>query len=158
MKATPPDIQSVLKKLEYFCSYQERCHSEVDQKLASFPISFREKQEIKTTLIERGFLNEGRFATTFAGSKFRQKKWGKIKIVRELKFRKISEANIRLALRQINEEEYHKTLHQLAEKRLGELKNEKPLVKKKKLSDYLLYRGWEPDLVFEKVNQLLTRD
>lgn len=156
MKKVPLDMQQVLQKLEYFCSYQERCHAEVDKKLAGFTLTYRQKQELKALLIERGFLDEGRFARQFAGGKFRQKKWGKRRIVQELQGRKISEINIRLALREIDPEEYVQTLDGLAHKRLEELKNESPLQQRKKLVDYLLYRGWEPDLVYDKVTQLLA--
>src|SRR5690554_1055099 len=95
---TPQEVQ---KKLEYFCAYQERCHQEVDKKLTAFLQSYRQKQEIKSALMEGGFLDEGRFAIAFAGGKFRQKKWGKKKIVQQLKIRKISETNIRMALKTI---------------------------------------------------------
>ncbi len=105
-------------------------------------------------LLQHNFLNETRFAQAFARGKFRTKKWGRQRIVRELKFRDISKYNITLALKEISENDYLKTFHELAEKRLRQLENETNLQKKKKkLADYLLYRGWESSLVWEKVNE-----
>ncbi len=106
-------------------------------------------------LLQHNFLNETRFAQAFARGKFRTKKWGKQRIVRELKFREISKYNITLALKEISEKDYYKTFHELAEKRLRQLENETNLQKKKKkLADYLLYRGWESSMVWEKVREV----
>ncbi len=75
--------------------------------------------------------------------------------MRELKFREISKYNITLALKEISETDYQKTFYELAEKRLRQLENETNLQKKKKkLADYLLYRGWESTLVWGKVNEV----
>lgn len=106
-------------------------------------------------LLQHNFLNETRFAQAFARGKFRTKKWGKQRIVRELKFREISKYNITLALKEISEKDYQKTFHELTEKRLRQLENETNLQKKKKkLADYLLYRGWESSMVWEKVREV----
>ncbi len=106
-------------------------------------------------LLENNYLNETRFAQAYARGKFRTKKWGKHRIIRELKFRDISKVNIALALKEISEEAYRATFHELAEKRLRQLKSEENLQKKrKKMADYLLYRGWESHLVWEKVRSL----
>ncbi len=104
-------------------------------------------------LIQENYLNETRFSQAFARGKFRTKKWGKNRIVRELKMRNISAYNIKLALKEISDEEYLTTFHDLAEKRLKQLISEKNIQKKrKKLADYLLYRGWESHLVWEVVS------
>ena len=107
-------------------------------------------------LLQHNFLNENRFSQAFARGKFRTKKWGKTRIVRELKFREISQYNITIALKEISESDYLQTLDELSEKRLRQLLSEKNLQKKrKKLADYLLYRGWESQLVYEKVKELI---
>ena len=107
-------------------------------------------------LIQHNFLNETRFAQAFARGKFRTKKWGKHRIIRELKFREISAYNLKLALKEIPESDYLSTFDALANKRMTQLISEKNLQKKRKnLADYLLYRGWESHLVWEKVNELI---
>lgn len=111
---------------------------------------------ITVHLIQNNYLNEERFAKTFARGKFRIKKWGKNRIVRELKFRKVSEYAIRVALKEIDLDEYFETLTQLTEKRIAQVKETNLYKKKKKVADYLLYRGWESNLVYEKLNELLN--
>ena len=138
------------KKLEYYCAYQERCHKEVEQKLRDMRMIPEAQEIIITHLLQYNYLNESRFAQAFARGKFRTKKWGKKRIISELKFRYISPYNIKLALKEISEEDYNNTFYQLAEKRFLQLKGETNSQKKrKKFSDYLFYRGWESQKVFE---------
>lgn len=146
-----------LKKLEYYCAYQERCHQEVVQKLRSFPLTPLEQDEIVVHLIAHNFLNEERFAKTFAISKFHQKKWGKVRIQNELKQRQLTDRLIQLALREIPDEEYETTFEQLATK-IWETTTERHAVKKfKKCCDYLLRKGWEADLVYRKLKEFSGR-
>ena len=106
-------------------------------------------------LLQHNFLNETRFAQAFARGKFRAKKWGKTRILRELKMRDISEYNLKIALKEIPESEYYATFDALAEKRIAQLDSEKNMQKKKKkFADYLLYRGWESHLVWDKLREL----
>ena len=108
-------------------------------------------------LLQHDFLNESRFSQAFARGKFSTKKWGRQRIIRELKLRNISKYNIDLALKEISESDYLSTFHLLSEKRFEQLASEKNLQKKrKKLADYLLYRGWESSLVYEKVRELIN--
>lgn len=111
--------------------------------------------QIVTQLIQENYLNEERFAKSFARGKFNIKKWGKKRIVTELKQRDISKYNINTALKEINEVDYIKTLDALARKRLLQLNESNKLKKRKKLADYLLYRGWESHLVYEKMKELI---
>jgi len=111
--------------------------------------------EVIYHLIEHNFLNEERFAKSFARGKFNIKHWGRIRITRELKFRKISEYNIRIALKEFSDEDYYTKLDYLAFKKLDSISEVNIYKKRKKLTDYLLYRGWEPHLVHEKTNALI---
>ena len=111
--------------------------------------------QIVVSLIENNYLNEERFARSYARGKFNIKKWGRKRIVNELKQRQISKYNIKNALSEIDEETYLETLDALAEKRLGQLTETNFLKKRKKLADYLLYRGWESHLVYHKVTTLI---
>ena len=141
--------------MERYCAYQERCHKEVRQKLYEMRMIPAAVDQIIDHLLRHDFLNETRFAQTFARGKFRAKKWGRNRIVRELKLRDISKYNIQIALKEIPDAEYYKTFEALAEKRLQQLASEKNLQKKrKKLADYLFYRGWESEMVFGKVNEI----
>jgi regulatory protein len=142
-------------KLQQFCAYQDRCHKEVVEKLQQMNMIPQAIDVIVTDLIRDNFLNEERFAKSFARGKFRIKKWGRLRITRELKLRQISKYNIEAALKEIEETAYLNTLDALAQKRNNAVKETNPYKRKKKIADYLLYRGWESHLVYEKINELV---
>lgn len=148
-------LQEATKKMEHYCAYQERCHYEVVEKLRGMHMIPEAIDQIVTHLIQENYLNEERFAKSFARGKFNIKKWGKNRIVRELKQRQISQFNIKIALAEIGEEDYHNTLNELAKKRLNQIREQNIQKRKKKLADYLLYRGWESHLVYEKLQELI---
>jgi len=147
-------LQAAIVKLEYYCSYQERCHDEVVQKLYDLGMKTNEIDIVVVHLLQNDFLNEERFSRSFARGKHRIKKWGKIRIVNELKQRHIATPNIKLALTEISEEQYQETFHALAEKHWEILKESDVQKKKKKWCDYLLRKGWESNLVYEKIKEL----
>jgi regulatory protein len=141
-------------KLEYYCSYQDRCHQEVTQKLYELGIKSNEADTVIVHLIENNFLNEERFARSFARGKHRIKGWGKNRIVNELKQRQISTPNIKCALTEISEEEYQETFDKLSLRHWDTIQESNELKKKKKFCDYLLRKGWESDLIYEKWREL----
>ena len=147
-------VEEVVQKMEYYCSYQERCHIEVSDKLRSFVLNQDEKDGMLVHLIESNFLNEERFASIFSISKFHQKKWGKIRIKNELKARKISDYLVTKALKEIPADEYETTFDLLAEKHWENITESNSLKKRKKFCDYLLRKGWESERVYEKVKEL----
>lgn len=149
-------VEEALVKLQKYCSYQDRCHKEVAQKLKEMQMISQASEQIILNLIEGNFLNEERFAMTYVRGKFRIKKWGKRRLVSELKQRQISKYIINKAINQISEDDYKTTFEVLAERKATSLLGNSKLKKKKKLADYLLYRGWESHLVYEKVNQLFN--
>ncbi len=148
-------LTEATRKLEGYCAYQERCHKDVNQKLRDMQMIPKAIDQIVTHLIQENYLNEERFAQSFARGKFRVKKWGRNRIVSELKFRNISRYNINTALKEIDARDYLKTLDTLAKKRVAQIKETNLQKRRRKLADYLLYRGWESPLVYEKVKQLI---
>ncbi|WP_427875543.1 regulatory protein RecX [Flavobacterium sp. MMS24-S5] len=147
-------IKEALQKLEHFCAYQERCHDEVVAKLYSLKMTRDEIDIVLVQLIEGNFLNETRFACSFARGKHRIKHWGKIRITNELKARNISSTNITLALKEISSEEYFETFENLAERSWNSISETNLLKKRKKFCDYMLRRGYESNLVYEKAKEL----
>lgn len=145
-------------KLEYYCSYQERCHDEVIAKLKSMNMIPEAIDNIVVHLIENNFLNEERFACSFARGKHRIKFWGKVRIVNELKFRHISKYNIDKALKEISPEEYEDTFNKLAEHQWEISRESNLLKKKKKVGDFLLRKGFESQLVYDKMKALENSD
>ena len=149
-------LKEATTKLEGYCAYQERCHKEVNQKLREMRMIPEAINIIILHLLKHNFLNESRFAQAYARGKFNHKKWGKQRILRELRYRDISKYNIDLGLKEITAEDYENTFNELAQKRYFQLNTENNLQKKrKKLADYLLYRGWESFLVYDKVRELI---
>jgi regulatory protein len=137
-------------KIRHFCAFQERTHLEVKRKLSGYGISWTQAGELLSKLIEEGFLNEERFARSFAGGKFRMKGWGRKKIEMELKMRMISDYSIRVAIREeIDPAEYEKTLTKLVEKKWNSLKSpgDTFYTKQAKTRQYLLGRGYENDWI-----------
>lgn len=147
-------IKQAIQKIEHYCAYQERCHEEVVSKLWSMKLNATEISEVIVHLIEQNFLNESRFACSFARGKHRIKHWGKIRITNELKMRHINQTLINIALKEITQEEYLETFHKLAEKHYDSLTESNVLKKRKKFCDYLLRRGFESNLVYEKARDL----
>lgn len=134
-------IEQALQKLKHYCAYQERCHSEVREKLFQLGVKRNQHDEIIVTLIEENYLNEERFAIAFARGKFRMNQWGRVKIKAELKNKKISDYCINKAMKEISENEYLQLLKKLADKKYASLKNEQYLVRNRKTIDYLLQKG-----------------
>lgn len=141
-------------KLEYFCSYQERCHGDVIEKLRTMKMIPEAIDLIVVHLLDHNFLNEERFACSFARGKHRIKYWGKIRIVNELKFRNISKYNITAALKEIPEEEYLFNFHKLADHHWQNMPERDSLKKRKKFCDFLLRKGFESNFIYEKVRDL----
>ena len=139
--------EQALQKLKQFCGYQERCHSEVKEKLYKLGVRKKAHDEIITALIEENYLNEERFAIAFAGGKFRINHWGRVKIKFALKQKQVSEYCIKKALKQIDDSDYVKVLQQLVKQKYLSLKNDQYLVRKKKTMDYVAQKGFEPELI-----------
>ena len=141
-------------KLMHYCAYQDRCHQEVRSKLIDMGIYGDDLEDIITNLIIDNFLNEERFAQSFARGKFRIKKWGKNKILRELKRKKISPYCIKKAMKEIDDDDYSKVLQTLLEKKLPLVKGKNEYEIKVKLARYLITKGYESELIWDAINKL----
>jgi regulatory protein len=137
------------QKIYRYCAYQERSHSEVKDKLYGFGLFRDEVDEILSHLITENYLNEERFAKAFAGGKFRMKKWGKIKIVHELEAKGLTPNCIRSGLKEIDDEEYIKVLHDLLSKKSSLVEEADLFVKRDQLARFAIQKGFEPELVWK---------
>ncbi len=145
-----------LEKLKYYCSYQERSHSEVRSKLLELKVYGNTLETIITELIAEDFLNEERFACALARGKFLQKKWGRNKIIQALKLHQVSSYCIKKAMQEIDTNEYLHILETLAEKKWDTLQSEKnKYTKQTKLKNYLLQKGYEMEYIMEVVIKLI---
>ena len=145
------DALEVLKK---YWVYQDRCHSEVRTRLIKLKIYGDDLEDIIVDLIEDDFLNEERFAKAYVNGKFKIKKWGKIKIRQELKFRKISDYSLRKAFEEIDYDDYLNTLINLFEKKNATLRAKDIWDRRKKLTAYAQQKGYEYDIIKEAMESL----
>jgi regulatory protein len=130
-------------KIRHYCGYSERCHYEVREKLFGMGLMKKDVEILLSRLIEEGYLNEERFAVLFAGGHFRQKKWGKAKIIYALRQKKVSEQNIKRGLKEIVQEDYLASLQKLADTKWKSLKEEQYISREAKTNAYLLQKGYE---------------
>ena len=155
-KNYPLTKTEALIKLQKYCAYQDRCHQEVRYKLLSLKVYGDELEEVIADLISEKFLDEERFACSYARGKFGIKKWGRMRIIRELKKRAISDYCIRKAMKEIDADDYLIALDNIMEKKLASLKTDNEYERKQKLVNYAFSRGYESDLAWEAVNKLLA--
>jgi len=140
-----------LLKIESWCAYQERCQTEVREKLSSWDLESDVIENIIVHLISNGFLNEERFAFTYARGKFRIKKWGKRKIRMELRRKFVPEKIISTAVKDIDDEEYMEGLRSVILKRWNAEKEKNLQLKKLKVLKYVISRGFEQDIINDEL-------
>ena len=145
-------VDEARQKLEQYCAYQERCHDEVVQKLRSLNMIPLVADTIIAHLIEHNYLNEERFARSFARGKHRIKYWGRERIKNELKRRNISRYNIEAALKELPEKEYLENFYTLAEKQWNSIREANIQKKKKKFFDFLTRKGYESNLIYNTIS------
>jgi regulatory protein len=147
-----------LKKLQKYCAYQDRCHQEVRQKLLNLGIYGDDLEEIVYDLIQENFLNEERFARSYARGKFRHKQWGRQKIRQELKKRDISAYCIKQAMQEIDDEYYPVALTEVLEKYLSRQSEPNLFKRRQKMIAYGIRRGFEYELVQQVTDRILEKD
>ena len=146
------DKKTAFLKAQNYCAYQERTQQEVRNKLYEWGLHTEDVENLIVDLLGQNFINEERFAILFAGGKFRIKKWGKLKIKKELKFKKITPYCIRKALESIDDEDYMHTLKQLIDKKTLLTKEKDSYKKKSKIAGFVISKGFDPELVREILN------
>ena len=134
-------VEEAKRRLERYCAYQERSHRQVREKLREMRMIPLATDGVIVHLIKHDFHNEERFARSYARGKFRLKKWGRDYL-------------IEAGLEEIDEDEYQEVFDTVAEKKFASIKDTNPYKAKAKLANYLLYRGFEPDLVYSKIDEL----
>jgi regulatory protein len=142
-------------KILRYCVYQERSHKEVKNKLYELGLYSTEVDELISYLITEGFLSEERYAKAYAGGKFRMKKWGRLKITRELENHGLTTNCIKIGLREIDSSDYERTLQEVVVKKSLQILEENRFVKRDKIARYAIQRGFEPELVWKEVKRIL---
>ena len=145
--------EQALIRIQKYCAYQERSQQEVRNRLYNWGLRSNEIESMIVDLIQDNFLKEERFASAFTGGKFRQKKWGKVKIKMALQEKRVSAPLIKKALSEIREKDYIKTLKDIIRMREKLVKETNSYKRKHKIATYAIQRGFEPELVWSIVGQ-----
>ena len=153
-RTLPVDSGMVLQKIQYFCSYQERCIRDTEEKLKDWAVQKKLIPSIIGQLKKENYINEERFAKVYAGGKFRVNKWGRQKIGFELKLKGIPEGMIQKGLEEIDEEDYRRVLRDLIRKKRKEIKPEKDLNIREKIITFAQGKGYETELILTALKEL----
>ena len=151
------DKHTALIKLQRYCVYQDRCHQEVRKKLLDLGVYGLDLENVITELIADNFLNEERFACSYARGKFRMKGWGKIRIKQELKRRQISDYCIKKAMKEIEEVDYRDKLEALLVKKANTAKEKNQFKLNGALANFAIRKGYEASLVWTVIKELYPR-
>ncbi|MDC3257952.1 RecX family transcriptional regulator [Flavobacteriales bacterium] len=148
------DIKNLIEQLKSYCAIQERCSNDIVTKMKSWRIANKNQNKILGILIQEDFINDKRYSKSFCRGKFRIKKWGKIKIVNELKRKNINPTTIISSLNEISDMDYSKELDTQFNKKKQSITTLNYYEKKKKIANYLIGKGYESNLVWEKLREL----
>ena len=148
------DINIAIERIKNYCALQDRCQWDVIQKLREWGLQQATKDHILEILITNKFIDEERFSTSFCRGKFRIKNWGKRKIVNELRRKQISSICINTGLKEIDEKEYDLVLQKLFYQKERSIKDKNQFIRKTKIANFLIQRGFENNLVWDKIREL----
>ena len=140
-------ITEILSKVERYCRYQERCKSEVEKKLVDLEVTEKMKKSILYELAKKKYFDNNRFSYEYAIGKFRNNKWGKIKISYHLKCKSIEKSIIDKALKKIPENEYTSVFNKMAKKEWVNRSKLDLISRKRGFVNALKSRGWEYELI-----------
>ena len=144
-----------LDRIKNYCALQDRCQWDVIQKLNAWELQQATKDHILEILITDKFVDEERFSiSNFCRGKFRIKNWGKRKITNELKRKQISRICINIGLKEIDDNEYNQVLEKLFHQKNNILKDKNHFTRKTKIANFLTQRGFESNLVWDKIREL----
>ena len=146
-------IEVINDKIRKYCSIQERCISDVLNKISTWGLNQEEIDKLIDKLFSEGFINEDRFAKVFCRGKFNINGWGIQKIKHELRKKNISEININNAVKIIKKNEYIEVLDKLINRKEKSIKDNNIFTKRNKLARFLLQRGFESEIVWQKIKE-----
>ncbi len=132
----------------------ERCHREVRDKLNAWGVPPAEREDLLAQLISGTALNEHRYALAFASDHFRFHDWGPLKIAAALRAKGISQQLVQLALASLDATALRRSVVQLAQRKFDTLRDGALHLRRKKTAQFLVQKGFEPDMVWETVGAL----
>ncbi len=150
------DYRQALNKAAALCSRKEYCSNDIQKKLVNWDLAEDEVAKALDWLIQEKFVDDERYAAYYVRDKFRFNGWGRIKIRYQLRGKQIASSLIDEALEQINEAEYAEKLAELLHSKKRSVKNKDTWQTKAALARFAQSRGFEPDIVFRTIDQILN--
>ena len=148
------DLKIVKERIRHYCAIMDRCQFQVSTKLKSYGVSDALADDILLELIQNNYVDEERFARSYCSGKFKIKRWGRKKISFELSKLKVPKSCIERAMTEIDQSDYLDMILHLATKKIESLSDKNSFVKKKKVVDFLLRKGYESELIWACVHKL----
>ncbi|WP_430811675.1 MULTISPECIES: regulatory protein RecX [unclassified Carboxylicivirga] len=150
------DYRQAINKAAALCSRKEYCSGDIRSKLQGWELSDEEVENGLRWLVDEKFIDDERFAGYYVRDKFIFNGWGRIKIRYHLRAKGIDNSLIDEALMQLNEADYAVKLAELLQSKRRHIKNKDVWQTKAALLRFAQSRGYEPDLVFSAIDQILT--
>lgn len=150
----PLNPAKTIRQIERYCAFQDRCSSDAREKLKSLGVPSAKMNEILEKLEDDRFIDDRRFVRSYVTGKFRQNKWGRVKIIYGLKNKGIPEGLIREGIEELDEGEYRNTLVSLLSAKLKTIKKEKNLNVRQKIVNFALAKGFEMPLILDSIKTL----
>lgn len=143
-------FNEILKRLEYFCAYQERCEFDVLEKIKKLGLQNPEKTEMLIKRLQKdGFLDQTRFVNSYITGKVSIKKWGVNKIRAGLVQKRIEPVIIARGIMEIDAGLYQENLQSLFEKKILALKDYKTdYQQKSKVIRFLSGKGYSSEEIY----------
>jgi regulatory protein len=148
-------LNKEIAKIRRWCAIQERCLVEVKIHALALGLSDKDADKAIQTLVDEGFIDEERYAKIYAGSKFRNKNWGRARIIGELKARQIPSDIIKIGLSEIDEEEYRNRIVDMVKHKIAVTDRSNMMLFKHRLAKPAIAKGYENDLVHQIIDELI---
>ncbi|WP_372642596.1 regulatory protein RecX [Ancylomarina sp.] len=157
-KAKEISYSSALSKMQFICSRQEKCCSDIRKKLENWNLSYDDQDKIIQALIDDKFLDEIRYTGFYVRDKYKFNKWGRIKISHHLKQKQIPEYIIMEAFDSISEKLYEENLEEILASKMRSTREDDLYKLKAKLYRFAQSRGFESNLILRYIEKLVHKD
>ena len=150
---------SLLARAERYCANEEQCRTSVRKKLCDWGATPNTSTKIVNRLIDQGYIDERRYARAYVASKLRNQKWGRLKVIYQLRSKQVPPKFITEALAEIPDEEYRNILIDVAKTKWDTYSPTEPTAKRRsKLVTFLASRGYEAPEIKAMVDENYSGD
>lgn len=152
--------EKALERLESLCSRSEQCEFDLERKMLNWHLNRADREEVLQSLRENRYVDNTRFANSFAMDKARFSSWGPGKIRMELILKKIPSAVIKSALERVEPQVWKDGLIKSARSKARSLDftGEDSYKEAQKLYRYLISRGFSSSSVSKIVKAISKQD